>query len=434
MYPRKQAVAIPSDAQAKEKLIVYVYEYLHHMGAKNAADTFLTEINWNRGQISPNEAPGFLHSWWCVFWDLYCAAPERRESHPHSKEASSFHDYTNIAAAAGHPLSPNMNGMGFPPGQGPPHLQHNMGDGPIPPPSPSLGHQLGGPGPDGSMPPGFFQGSHIRPPNQMMPHGGMMHMAGGPPPSNLQHHPSQLQHGQPPQGPPTPGGHMQNGPMGPNSHPGMGMMMQPGGGSPFGPRYGGPNSNRTSPGARMNHPGQQQMDFPGGPPGSMMMSDGPPQGMMIGRSPGGGMSRGGVPGMPPSPMPPGGYGPPQRMHNPGLGPGGSPSNPGGGMGMSPMHQHQRPWHQGSMGHYSPPSPPNGSYMMMGPPPHMQSPSQGDGSMELKHSPSVNGSNSSVSGAGQNQNSLGQSMDNDEYSALQYSAANAASAASNASQD
>jgi hypothetical protein len=65
----------------------------------------------------------------------------------------------------------------------------------------------------------------------------------------------------------------------------------------------------------------------------MMMPDGgPPQGMMIGRSPGG-MARGG--GMPPSPMPPGAYGPPglQRMHNPGLGPGGSPSHTAGGMGM-----------------------------------------------------------------------------------------------------
>ena len=31
-----------------------------------------------------------LHS---VFWDLYCAAPERRETCDHSSEAKAFHDY-----------------------------------------------------------------------------------------------------------------------------------------------------------------------------------------------------------------------------------------------------------------------------------------------------------------------------------------------------
>ena len=28
-----------------------------------------------------------------VFWDLYCAAPERRETCDHSSEAKAFHDY-----------------------------------------------------------------------------------------------------------------------------------------------------------------------------------------------------------------------------------------------------------------------------------------------------------------------------------------------------
>jgi len=28
-----------------------------------------------------------------VFWDLYSAAPERRDQHPHSEEAKAFHDY-----------------------------------------------------------------------------------------------------------------------------------------------------------------------------------------------------------------------------------------------------------------------------------------------------------------------------------------------------
>lgn len=34
----------------------------------------------------------FSHS---VFWDLYCAAPERRDSCEHSSEAKAFHDYVS---------------------------------------------------------------------------------------------------------------------------------------------------------------------------------------------------------------------------------------------------------------------------------------------------------------------------------------------------
>lgn len=32
-----------------------------------------------------------------VFWDLYCAAPERRENCEHSSEAKAFHDYVSTA-------------------------------------------------------------------------------------------------------------------------------------------------------------------------------------------------------------------------------------------------------------------------------------------------------------------------------------------------
>lgn len=35
----------------------------------------------------------FPHS---VFWDLYCAAPERRDSCEHSSEAKAFHDYVSM--------------------------------------------------------------------------------------------------------------------------------------------------------------------------------------------------------------------------------------------------------------------------------------------------------------------------------------------------
>uniref|UniRef100_A0A8B9V016 Single stranded DNA binding protein 2 n=1 Tax=Anas zonorhyncha TaxID=75864 RepID=A0A8B9V016_9AVES len=80
-----------SDA-ARSLLALYVYEYLLHVGAQKSAQTFLSEIRWEKN-ITLGEPPGFLHSWWCVFWDLYCAAPERRETCEHSSEAKAFHDY-----------------------------------------------------------------------------------------------------------------------------------------------------------------------------------------------------------------------------------------------------------------------------------------------------------------------------------------------------
>uniref|UniRef100_A0A8D3DG59 Single stranded DNA binding protein 3b n=1 Tax=Scophthalmus maximus TaxID=52904 RepID=A0A8D3DG59_SCOMX len=128
MFPKGKGTPVPSDGQAREKLALYVYEYLLHIGAQKSAQTFLSEIRWEKN-ITLGEPPGFLHSWWCVFWDLYCAAPERRETCDHSSEAKAFHDYSAAAAP-----SPVMGGM--PPGEGMP----------------------GGP-----MPPGFFQVSTVRP-------------------------------------------------------------------------------------------------------------------------------------------------------------------------------------------------------------------------------------------------------------------------------
>jgi len=86
--------AVPSDSQAREKLALYVYEYLLHVGAQKSAQTFLSEIRWEKN-ITLGEPPGFLHSWWCVFWDLYCAAPDRREACEHSNEAKAFQDYAD---------------------------------------------------------------------------------------------------------------------------------------------------------------------------------------------------------------------------------------------------------------------------------------------------------------------------------------------------
>ncbi|XP_031693910.1 single-stranded DNA-binding protein 3-like isoform X1 [Oncorhynchus kisutch] len=96
MFPKGKVSAVPSDGQAREKLALYVYEYLLHIGAQKSAQTFLSEIRWEKN-ITLGEPPGFLHSWWCVFWDLYCAAPERRETCDHSSEAKAFHDYVSSA-------------------------------------------------------------------------------------------------------------------------------------------------------------------------------------------------------------------------------------------------------------------------------------------------------------------------------------------------
>ncbi|KAM5237975.1 single-stranded DNA-binding protein 4 [Ctenodactylus gundi] len=97
--------AVPSDGQAREKLALYVYEYLLHVGAQKSAQTFLSEIRWEKN-ITLGEPPGFLHSWWCVFWDLYCAAPDRREACEHPSEAKAFQDYS--AAAAPSPVTGGM--------------------------------------------------------------------------------------------------------------------------------------------------------------------------------------------------------------------------------------------------------------------------------------------------------------------------------------
>ncbi|XP_060152885.1 single-stranded DNA-binding protein 4 isoform X7 [Globicephala melas] len=104
--PEKRALQEAGTASAKaERLALYVYEYLLHVGAQKSAQTFLSEIRWEKN-ITLGEPPGFLHSWWCVFWDLYCAAPDRREACEHSSEAKAFQDYS--AAAAPSPVMGSM--------------------------------------------------------------------------------------------------------------------------------------------------------------------------------------------------------------------------------------------------------------------------------------------------------------------------------------
>ncbi|XP_050526555.1 single-stranded DNA-binding protein 3 isoform X2 [Daktulosphaira vitifoliae] len=129
MYNKGKNAAVPSDAQAREKLALYVYEYLLHIGAQKAAQTFLNEIRWEKN-ITLGEPPGFLHSWWCVFWDLYCAAPERRDSCEHSSEAKAFHDYGFVNSGYGLNGLPNNAGPAPSPlGQIPPN--DGMSSGPL---------------------------------------------------------------------------------------------------------------------------------------------------------------------------------------------------------------------------------------------------------------------------------------------------------------
>lgn len=124
MYGKNKSISAPSDIHAKEKLNLYIYEYLYHIGASKAAQGFCADMKWEPNKMSLGETPGFLFSWWCVFWDLYSAAPERREQHPHSEEAKAFHDYgfinSSYAAHNGIPPQSNPNG--------PPPMSMNMGE------------------------------------------------------------------------------------------------------------------------------------------------------------------------------------------------------------------------------------------------------------------------------------------------------------------
>uniref|UniRef100_A0A7N9B1Y0 Uncharacterized LOC113137367 n=1 Tax=Mastacembelus armatus TaxID=205130 RepID=A0A7N9B1Y0_9TELE len=229
-----------SEALPSSQLALYVYEYLLHVGAQKSAQTFLSEIRWEKN-ITLGEPPGFLHSWWCVFWDLYCAAPDRRETCEHSSEAKAFHDYS--AAAAPSPVMGNM------------------------PPNDAM--------PGGPMPPGFFQGP---PGSQQSPHA-------QPPPHNPSN-PMMGPHGQPFMSPRYPGGprpslRMPNQPPGgipgsqpllpnsldptrPQGHPNMGgpMRMNPPRGMAMGPQIA---YSSSSPGNYVGPPGG------GGPPGTPIM-------------------------------------------------------------------------------------------------------------------------------------------------------------------
>uniref|UniRef100_A0A669C642 Single stranded DNA binding protein 2a n=1 Tax=Oreochromis niloticus TaxID=8128 RepID=A0A669C642_ORENI len=242
-------------------LALYVYEYLLHVGAQKSAQTFLSEIRWEKN-ITLGEPPGFLHSWWCVFWDLYCAAPERRDTCEHSSEAKAFHDYS--AAAAPSPVLGNL-----PPGEG-------MPVGPVPPgffqvcmqrraERPCFCHSRGcNISSNLSFP--KFGGFSLTSFQLTFSHSGKSYISGHP---NMGGPMQRMTppRGMVPLGPQNYGGGMRP-PLNALVGPGMpGMSMGPGGGRPW-PNP--PNSNSTpyssaSPGSYAGPPGG------GGPPGTPIM-------------------------------------------------------------------------------------------------------------------------------------------------------------------
>lgn len=217
-----------SEIQAKEKLMHYVYEYLIHNNFTKSAECFKTEVLPNVS-VQVSEAPGFLTTWFNLFWDLYSGDPERRDKCNPTQEAKAFHEYGFVHGS-------QLNGIRPPGGfMGPPGM-------PMP-----------GPGPDGMMTP-FF-----RPGNMQNPHYGNT---------------------RPPQGFPPPAGPAPH--MFPNPNDQMrGMQQQqrlrmPGPPQqmnfrPQGPRYGGPymespTSNPGFPqipngGAQMSQPHEIQHDL-----------------------------------------------------------------------------------------------------------------------------------------------------------------------------
>uniref|UniRef100_A0A674MQ02 Single stranded DNA binding protein 4 n=1 Tax=Takifugu rubripes TaxID=31033 RepID=A0A674MQ02_TAKRU len=244
------------------RLALYVYEYLLHVGAQKSAQTFLSEIRWEKN-ITLGEPPGFLHSWWCVFWDLYCAAPDRRETCEHSSEAKAFHDYVSepviyvlmcmLAGPPGSQPSPHT--------QPPPHNPSNPMMGPHGQPFMSPRYP-GGPRPSLRMPnqpPGSIPGSQPLLPNSLDPTRPQGHPnMGGP----MRMNPPRGMGGM---GPQNYGGGMRPPPN--SMGPGMpGMNMGPGGRGP----WPNPNTNSiayssSSPGNYVGPPGG------GGPPGTPIM-------------------------------------------------------------------------------------------------------------------------------------------------------------------
>lgn len=248
----------PSELEAKEKLIVYVFEYLNHVGANKAAELFLEEIRYDKAikLLNNDDKNAFLSSWWFVFWDLYCAAPEKRASQPGPEptvEGRTFYDY-HIRNS----MSPNIL-QTSPPQQAP----HYMG-----PSGPQ-------PGPPMYGPPSIGMSGHMRPMGNRLPQGH------GPPPPPGPRGPHFMSVS--PRYAPMPHPQMHPGPPAPpnmqNSSPAPNVMMNMGPGSvpePCGPS---PGVSRLTPSGHVSGGSMPPQMAPGPSPsgsGGQMMPSGPP--------------------------------------------------------------------------------------------------------------------------------------------------------------
>ncbi|KAH7935576.1 hypothetical protein HPB52_009984 [Rhipicephalus sanguineus] len=195
-----------------------------------------------------------------VFWDLYCAAPERRDTCEHSSEAKAFHDYGFVNSgyavngiAAHNPSAPSPLGQ-MPPNEGMP----------------------GGPMPPG----GFFPVSTLlldralcRAREEVKSDGGEFAGWQGPPSMNPMNPRMNPPRGQP-LGPMNPGnyGGMRpppNSTMGPGG-PNMPPMSMPGpGGRPWQPNASSMNYSSASPGSHYGGPPVSASGPPG--PGTPIM-------------------------------------------------------------------------------------------------------------------------------------------------------------------
>ena len=136
----------------------------------------------------------FITIHFSVFWDLYCAAPERRETCDHSSEAKAFHDYGfvnsgySVNGIPHHPGQPMLS-SGMDPSRppGPPNMGPRMtpprGPGPMGPNGPMGPYgPMRGPPPPGPMPP--MGGPGGRPPWPPSSAPGMSPVYGGGPPGS----------------------------------------------------------------------------------------------------------------------------------------------------------------------------------------------------------------------------------------------------------
>uniref|UniRef100_A0A0K0EX39 LisH domain-containing protein n=1 Tax=Strongyloides venezuelensis TaxID=75913 RepID=A0A0K0EX39_STRVS len=82
------------DLEIKEKLASYVLDYLRTLGCTRAAEAFQSEvINTDIRKIPEVDTPNVLLGWFSIFYELYCAAPDRRHMYDISADAKAFHDF-----------------------------------------------------------------------------------------------------------------------------------------------------------------------------------------------------------------------------------------------------------------------------------------------------------------------------------------------------